>query len=487
MRASPVLSILLLSAAGFGCTFTPANNTRVSSSSSPIYVSGYTGAAGTTIRVEAASSPSGPWTTLGNIVSDSSAVPLRAGDVYSFGGYVNVPLGFWVSAGCEEEVYLRTVSPGIGFRHFTFDRVSPDGRPPMTCVVMEQNDGATLLEAAEQCASPDSPVIRLTAPGPQSVVNGDVLVRTPAEAAIFACVEEIHGDLIVREETLTTPTISLPDIVFPRLREVRGRMDLVYQQPTHRSGRTARRIVLPRLERVRGDVILSNFINPGSPELGRIEMGLERLTRIDGDLSMYSNVIGTRWSGLDALRSLPRDLTIDLGGDWFVSGLNGLVSVGRDVHLTFSSNGSGLSALRTVGRHFTQIGGTHYDSNALRQLTTVRGDMTLIRANVGPTFPTNMFRALQFVHGRLTLENSAQIGGSLALGHPSVALQIGGGLTVRQSPALTSVGLGTVSLSGTDSVSFTDNVNLCTSAIQTWINGQTGWSGTRVVTGNGGC
>lgn len=460
------------------CMLTPVNDTRLNTTSSSVLVSGYTPSRNATILVEVSTSPSGPWTEIGTVPGRAEPIQLRAGTVYRFSGRLAIDARFWTTLGCDQITYLRTRLAGLGGPLTSFDSVAPTGSPPLVCLAEEQNRTGNFPSAINTCRSPDSPVVRLTAPGPGARVRGNITVRTPADAAAYQCLEDLQGTLIVRNDPAADLRFRLDDISFPRLRHARA-LDIEYQQ-TFVNVRDARLVNLPLLERVRGDITLINRRPESRSDLARIDMGMPSLTRVDGDISISSDVTGSTWAGMPALTRLRGSLTMDLGGDWAISGFARLNRVDGDVNMTLSSNGFGLPALRSIGGDLVQVDGNHNNTTSFAQLQRVEGDVRLTRASSS----SRIYPALTQVDGAMILDNSAgrddlQIGGA--------TLTINRGLTVRNSSRATRVGLPNVRIGGTAPIEFRDNAAMCTTNINAWIGGLTGWTGMATVVGNANC
>jgi hypothetical protein len=73
----------------------------------------------------------------------------------------------------------------------------------------------------------------------------------------------------------------------------------------------------------------------------------------------------------------------------------------------------------------------------------------------------------------------------LRLGNPA-GLGVGA-LRVQSNPSLTTLNAAHLTVLGSGAIDISNNTNLCTSLVTSWLSSLVGWTGTSVVAGNQGC
>jgi hypothetical protein len=478
LRSLPLIVLTLA-----GCVFGPVNDQELASTSSSVTVSGYLPFGSTMLRVEASSSPAGPWTSIGSTVSSGTSFHYAGTNLFPFSTSVVVPASLWHPQGCDQVVYLRVLESNYDVALNTFEAIAPGGGSAISCIGSEVSGGASLGAAVETCNSPDSPVLRLRVPDPSATSHtGNLVLASPADAAPYACLEVLYGDLVVEEESLAGFPTSLPSIALPALQEVHGDVDIDYQLPFVPSGAQARRVELPSLHTVTGSLWLNSDRLDGGSGLATVDVGMNALTTVGGGVSLTSDITGTTWRGLETLTIIPGDLVMDIHGDWSIFGvLEQLRHVQGNVDLTLDHNGStGLPELRWVDGNFTQNGGIHFapQGPAFAGLRSVGGDFTLVDVPMTHW----LFMDLHTVGGTLRLDDSVSTASGLTVGDPFGLLV--GSVEVVNNPVPTGPGLFNVEPDPPQAITFQNNPNMCTSAIQSWIASRPSYFGPVTLSNN---
>lgn len=396
-----IVPLTLLSA----CMTGPANGDAIESIDAPVTFEGYMPNPGVTVQIAAAATPAGPFTAWNGSSATASAtatlsIPVGSGGttpIYPWSVSTVVPQSRWGIEsgpdGCDVRATYVTATSGP-FSLYTFDAPNDTDPGGLACLVDEFLSGTEAVTALEACRSPDSPVVRLEAPGEDPLV-GDVLIETQADADAIACIPEIDGNL-------TIAPMSPTAIDIPALRVVTGdvMLSLPVQAPVGGPFDEARcgsatpttvwseitRVHLPQLARIDGnlDIDAPSTGVPTTPG-EHIELDLDALAELGGDLSLTFGTPAVSPCGLSALGEVPGDLTIafanaDVGGG---SMLSSLTEVGGQVAVSGGFTVIGLLGnLQTAGAlSLTDIPNLQ-PSNSLDALTTVDGllevhDMTV--------------------------------------------------------------------------------------------------------------
>jgi hypothetical protein len=253
--------------------------------------------------------------------------------------------------------------------------------------------------------------VRIITGGP-TVHVGDVVIDDAADVAALQCVSEIQGSLTV---TAAAPLA----IALPNLEHVTGDVSLIYTSylpdpPPMTSAYQAlrcgalkwvtadvRTFDLPQLTEVGGDLALTQEGTfSGSASTQPIDLGLNELASVGGDVSIDVFQFGGSPCGLTALPYLPSDVTITFHAFGEVdTSINGL-----------------LSSVSAVGGTLTVDGGHNSFGNPLPSLT-VAGGLTVIKA--GGSLSGFHFPLLTHVSGAVYLEGTG-IGSN-----PTGLMQIG--------------------------------------------------------------
>ncbi|MEO1336103.1 MAG: hypothetical protein AAFV29_10690, partial [Myxococcota bacterium] len=152
-----LIALLPLHAA---CLFTPGNEREVCGADNNINFSGYVTSPSTTLTIEASTSLSGPFTTVGTITSASSPVTVTGETYYTFGD--TIAIDEWASSASGLSVYVRAKAGS--FTLLTFEEQNASGQDGLTCVLDGIiNDGKTASQAALDCDRGNS-VVRVDAP-----------------------------------------------------------------------------------------------------------------------------------------------------------------------------------------------------------------------------------------------------------------------------------------------------------------------------------
>ncbi len=465
------------------CVFNPRNETRYRSTASSVFVSGYGPSAGTRFDVVVGSSPSGPWTVVRTLTAERSGIPISNGVYYPFSGFIQVPSTAWVVEGCDYAAYLRVRLEGSTINAFSFDNRTPDGRMPENCVIEELSASGN-PSTVSVCASPDSPTIRITAPGPQTRVTGHLTLNTAAQVAARTCLEEVTGTLTI------APSIS-QDIALPNLRTV-GRLQIDYPvKPTPGFSIQDENYerAFPQLTTVRGDIEVSATASPNN--YLDLNLGMASVTRVDGDVDITLNGTSNKSvRGLAALTQIGGGLTVDGPGNDFtgIGFLTGLDRVQGSVNLDIGNpQPTALLATLTTVDGALNLSASNMAANTLQSLQSVGADLTITRVGGGTVSFAGSGRALPAllsVGGMWTLSNLNGVIRNFDIGGSSVNAT---GLTLlnTQATSFSSAGLQII---GGGTIRIENNPQLCTTAIDAFLAGQSSWTGSSVVAGNNaGC
>ena len=469
---------LLLSTSA--CVVTPLNGDVVADAAAPVTFIGYWTSGSNPMSIQSAPSPTGPWTTFANATSSSSGFPIDG--IMLHGWSVSAVIPGWIPAGCGQEVYVR--ASGGAFSALTFDGLGA-GVPQtgIDCLSDEVGAGADIINAAIDCASPDSPVLHLTEPAGPSTHVGDVVISTQAEADAFACTTEIDGSLTIADSAELS--IALPD-----LQSVAGDVTLVLSRDPVSPGTNpvVRDIDAPMLGTIGGSLFVSYPGNGG--DLADVDIGLPALTTIGADVSIDLTTFNADMDGLTALATIPGDLSIISSGSDYTHGglLSSLVDVGGDVTFETSNTTTGLlDDLTQVGGSIS-ITGAFFPPGAtnLTELLTVGGDLQLASMDlITVSGFDNQFPLLTDIGGDLDIEQAGL--GDLLVGDP-LGITIGG-LRLHDNGTLSDLDAPNVTVSTTGPITITDNTNLGDCNAQAFVDDQAalGWVGTATVSGNGTC
>jgi len=471
--AGPLVVASLFSS---GCIGAPYTDTVLANSGESVRFSGFTFTAGQTVSLRSSASETGSFVEFATAVTSVSPITLVNGDrLYSWQANAVVP--GWGGTACEgQDVYVRAYAGPFTSQVY-------DDAASINCISDAVNDGEPTLVAMVECASEDSPNLHLsTAPlgGPTSHV-GDITITTPADVEDWACLEQLTGDLSIPDSTV--------DVGLPHLESVTGDVALTFTRLSNVFLPELRGIDLSALETIGGSLAITSPATNPSQNVS-MNVGLDALASLGGDLTISAGGFGVDVSGIDGLTTLPGALSITTGnGDTGLFALSGLVSAGS-VHLDLGFNVfGGLDVLTTVTGDFVMNDGNIYASDIggdnFETLTTVGGDFVLENAQIwGPGAPTStIFVGLTSVGGTLTYRNNPG-NPALQFGAPSLSV---GGLEVETTPALTSVGGSNITVAPSGTVEFSNNVNLCTSAVTAYAATLPGWSGMLVNLGNAAC
>ena len=170
----PALAILLVALSPTGCVMSPYNGDVVENTVDPVELSGYTIAPDQFMRLMASPNAQGPFTSwpgahtrsslVGYVVDYSGGSAL----VYPWEMSHEIPPGYWGSepgpGACTTPVtYVQVMEWAHQYPFYTFDPPGLFTPDPYTCIANGINGGKTLFEVVPDCASVDSPTIRLEA------------------------------------------------------------------------------------------------------------------------------------------------------------------------------------------------------------------------------------------------------------------------------------------------------------------------------------
>ncbi|MEQ9499317.1 MAG: hypothetical protein RIT81_20705 [Deltaproteobacteria bacterium] len=477
----PLLCSLLLTSAA--CVAAPYNNTQVGNEQQTINFRGYWLAAGSQMQILASANPNGPFTQIATAVTGTDGYTYPDGlTVYFFEAAITVPAQYWSGDECTgRQTFLRAKN-GPVWTVPSLDAIAPSGESPYTCIQTRVNNGWSTIDAVNYCKSPDSPNVRLftgASTGPSAYI-GNVTIATAADEKYWSCLETLQGNM-------TVSTLSPDDVSLPRLQQINGDLSVVYDRFPLTSGEEASYLFeVPNLTTITGDfVVTSPAITPGY--WGRVALGLDGLTTLQGDLQIQIDAGNVSLTGLSALNAVGGDLIFDGGtGDADMDQFaTVLTQVGGDLEVDAGNNVQQLlRTLQTVGGDFRHLDGNPYATgsatDSYRDLQSVGGDLVLQDGVVqGPgTFPlmpnlTSIGATLEY--RQMNGPTSLRVGGR--------GLSVGG-LLVENNSALITFGGSNTSVDPTGPIQVINNPNLCVSTINAFVAGQSGWTGTLTQSGN---
>lgn len=480
------LSLLLSTTA---CVLSPYNGDGYAPGQA-IDVSGYWHQPNSDLFVEASPTRYGTYATVGEARTGSSAVVLDDGtEWYHYSVSVVVPPELWTGDACTgKETFIRVRGLGNVIL-WTFDQVAPDGKDPVDCMIEARERLGDTFQAAAACAAKEKLAARVEVPGSGAPFDhvGDVTIATQADQAQWVCLRSLEG-------TLSVPDSSLPLVELPVLESVSGNVELAYSRPGLKSTEKARRIWMPALTTIEGHLDLDS---PAALPNQRVtvDLGLNGLEQLEGDLGVDIPAFNVHLKGLSSLPQVGGNFSLTTGtGDTLMAGtLPNLAIVDGDavIDLGLSTTLGVLPALQSVGGNFTHIdGGMYFQVStsvvSYPQLTEVGGNFEVINVDSRDLPHEAMFKSLQSVGGTLRYEDIGPATRSaIAIGGSKLEV---GGLVVEGNSALSMVGAEQFKVMGSGPIEFTTNPNLCTSSIQSFLTGQTQWTGgPAVLSGNAGC
>ena len=267
---------------------------------------------------------------------------------------------------------------------------------------------------------------------------------------------------------------------------VTGDVDLAYTRPGLQFNESTRPVHMPALTTIGGHL---NISSPAAipNQVIFMDVGLDALSSIGGDLTISVQTSNVSLSGMGALATVPGNLSIVTGqGDTTMwSFMNGLLTVNGDVTMDIGFTATGvLASVTFIGGHLNHLDGnilaTGSASDGYASLVSVGGDLTYTNAQVigGPGH--FLFASLMSVGGTLTYDDISSKD-SVLFGAPGLQVN---GLTVSNSPALTSMGADNITVINNGPITITGNSNLCSTTVDAWLLGQVGWAGVPTISGN---
>lgn len=309
----------------------------------------------------------------------------------------------------------------------------------------------------------------------ESTIDGDVEIRTQAEADALGCATVIHGSLSVRPDE---PVVTLPNLV-----EVTGDVRIEVEDTMPDDFQPAEVAALPMLQHVGGSLRFHHFNGHYGSD---VQIDLPMLTSLSGNLSLTLSSFNTQVDGLPALASVGGNLDIEAEGDCYIGGLlEALVSIDGDLRIHAHGAGSSGDILRGLKRvggdvQLESLGGQYPD--VLNHLESVGGFLRLRNTYwIEDHFPALLSVGGPFVveGNRMSSTDAAQVGAS--------NLSIGA-LALKQTPLKTLPLAASARVSSNGSITIEDNTQLCQSSVDAFIAAQeaAGWAGVLSVAGNDG-
>ena len=342
--------------------------------------------------------------------------------------------------------------------------------------VTSTEEPAAALDESPSVASTEESEVRVeAAEGTSGEHDGDLRIATPAEAAEWAHVRTLRGDLTVEGE-------GLEAIALPNLERVEGNVHVSYPRGAEDFPPT-RAFLAPKLREIQGELLLTSDGPREQPIV--LDTGLNALTSLTGHLRIDVLAFNVDFAGLNALTAVGGDVEI-LSGTGDTSGGGFLMALERIAGNLYCDLGNGvfafLPALVRVEGGFELVKGNP-SANAFAKLSSVAGDMLLEEVAFSVLPNAFVLQALTSVRGRLALRGSA-----VAMLHvgATAGLEVGA-LDVQENENLGALDAHHIRVQGAGTVSVLNNKRLCTTLARSFVSGLSGFSGTSVVTGNADC
>ena len=502
LRSFVAVSLLLLASA---CLFEPANETELASVATPVEFRGVAYTPRTTVVIEAATAPDGPFVQIATATTDAHAVVQGGASTYAFSTTAAIPRSRWAQTCAGRETFVRARGGNLVFT--SYDSAAIAGLDAETCIANWIADGRPFVYAAATCQSIYGAPARLRVEGgglSTTTLSRNLRVVSQFHAQDYACLTQIVGNL-----TITDPTAAA--IEFPELAAVTGSLQAVYPRRLGNS----RAIDLPLLASVGGDVSVSSAPLPGDQGASAVmAFGMPALTQIGGNLAIAFQGEGSGFdsvSGFDTLAALAADLEVGTPASSNDTGFSGLLpelqSVAGDVELRPGlSTTALLGALVSVGGSFALNAGSLNSIGNFAALASIDGDASIELVGVqGDDLP-----ALETVGGSLAVHVGdfglgpgeryfpvlGEVGGVLhvfeteaALGALGAAAVDAGGLTLEANPALVDLAsdVGHVDVANNGPITIIDNPGISDCDAADWVDGLPGHNGPVVISGNGPC
>ncbi len=430
-----------------GCMFGPENGESLPSTTAVVDFDGIVLGPGMTVEILAAPTMAGPFSGWpgSTTASDTSPAPFsvptgggQSAPAYEWSVSTTIPADRWGSVveadGCAHPVtYVRADTGALSL--LTFDAPSDNDPGGLACAFDTVLNGGTVIDVANDCASDDTPIARVDAP---LVHVGDVFIDGPAAAAALSCIGIIDGSLQV--QLGSTEAVALP-----RLQRVTGDVQLGLESvavapysaprcgvamPVSLQSQTAT-VDLPALASIDGDLAILQTSSGVLTTAGeRIELGLDGLTSVGGDLLVSFDIPAVAPCGLSALPSLAGDLTLAFGGA--------------------DTGGLFLDVLQHVDGEVSISGAF----TTLNLLPSLQAAGALVITDIAQLSPSSM-PVLDSVEGLVRLDDVGLFGQQLpALAHAQALELHDTGL-----PSLSLLGAGSLAI---ESLSLTDNAILST-------------------------
>lgn len=465
-RAATTLALTVLLG---GCLLDPGNGQQLAGTDASVAFSGFMPNASGSVQLRASSSPTGPFVAWFGSSTTASGTPYLFGVPDGSGGSIPIypwsldtviPAGLWsLETGANScDVNATYVRGYTGpYNLWSFDAPSPTYPGGYTCLAQAFLDGEGIGAALQTCGSASSPIVRLEAPL-AAVFVGDVVIASQAQADAFACVHTIDGNLTIAPLSPTT-------VELPQLGTVTGdvALSLPVQAPPGGPFQDLRcgsavpvtvqsvitRIQLPQLSQVDGNIDIdapSSGVGTTSGE--RIELGLDALVNLGGDLAITLETPAVSPCGFSSLTTTSGGLSLSFGtGD--VGGgslLGSLAEVGGEVAVSGGFTVLGLlGELQHAGSLSLQNMSNPNPLNTLDALATVDGSVYL---HALPNLP--LLTGLTEV-GALVLDD---IGATALSAVGSSAVEVGG-LSLLANPSLSNLGS-----SANSNINLTDDATL---------------------------
>lgn len=459
------------------CVAGPNNDGLVESRSSPVKFWGYTAWASDNVDIYNSATRNGTYTKLATAVSNEAATNMQDGSP-AYDWSREVVLTKWTRKCGYYETFAK-VRNARNIDFSTYDWKSVATFETRDCMDAAYKQGLRADEVWAECASEQSPVIRLEAP---VEYVGNITIRTQADLDALACVGRIRGNLTIT--SLMDFSQSLPE-----LREVTGDLIATLKQQASSEYEVASTLAMPKLKRVGGELVIET-------EWERDSSGRPLPTQNRKDIEVYvftPELISAREVTLDLrsearakLRALPNLPSVErltiLNADYDLEAVDFLPRL-ETVSQSLTWNGARkvgrfLPELRSVGKNL-YVDGPTLTAEQFPALQSISGTLVISRSVSAPAANARQFPALRDVD---TLElassdvQAARLGRNLVVDHLAI-----------HDTNLTTLAADFVRVRGAGSIRIRDNRCLPSVAANAFLAQQRadGFTGTSDIGNNG--
>jgi hypothetical protein len=493
LRSWAAAALLVVSSS---CMFEPANETELASTAVAVEFRGVSITPRSTVRIEAAAAPNGPFVQIATAVTDARPMLQGGALTYAFSTTASIPRTRWAQTCAGSETFVRARGGNLVFT--TYDSAALAGLDAETCIAQGIADGSPFVSAATTCQSLFGAPARLRVEGgglSTTTLARGLRIVSHYQAEDYACLAQINGNLEIVDPT--SAEIAFPSLtaLYPRLLG------------------ESRAIDLPLLASVGGNVDVSSVPLPGDQGISALmDFGMPALTQVGGNLAIDFEGEGAGFdsvAGFAALGTLDGDLAVSnrrTTDTSFSNLLASLESVGGDAALRPGlSTLSLLGALETVGGDFSLVAGSLNSIGNLAALVAIAGDASVALGVLGDDLP-----ALETVGGALAVRVDdfglspgeryfpllGDVGGVLRVFESDAPIGVLGaasvdvdGLELEANSSLNDLesDVGHLDIANNGAITIIDNPGISDCEAQDWVDGLQGHNGPVVISGNGPC